>query len=255
MSESPIHVGCAGWSLPKEHSALFGAKGSHLHRYAQRFDAVEINSSFYRSHRVDTYRRWADATPDYFRFAIKLPKQITHINRLTVSDDLIEKFSAEIAGLGEKRGPVLVQLPPSLSFEETVANGFFASMHSHVQTAIVCEPRHLTWFSPKATALLREHGIGRVAADPSIEMAAAVPDGCPQHAYFRWHGSPRMYYSEYDVDALNQLKSQVLRVAPAAEAVWCIFDNTAAGAAIVNAVTLAAMLNPYSLAGSASAPT
>jgi uncharacterized protein YecE (DUF72 family) len=171
---------------------------------------------------------------------------------LSLRDKLIEQFSVEFAGLGEKRGPVLVQLPPSLHFDESVAKDFFISMRSHVQTAIVCEPRHATWFSPNAAGLLREHGVGRVAADPSIMLAAAVPDGCPQYAYFRWHGSPRMYYSEYDDDALSELKSQVISAAHSAKAVWCIFDNTAAGAAIGNAVTLTNMLNPYSLAGSPS---
>ena len=70
-----IRVGCAGWSLRKEHFELFPATGSHLERYAARFNCVEINSSFYRSHRTATYSRWAEATPHDFRFAVKLPKQ------------------------------------------------------------------------------------------------------------------------------------------------------------------------------------
>ena len=252
MCAGRIYVGCAGWSLRKEYFDLFDAEGSHLHCYAQRFNAVEINSSFYRSHRVDTYRRWADATPEHFRFAVKLPQQITHINRLAASDELIERFSAEIAGLGEKCGPILVQLPPSLYFDEPLANSFFNAMRSHVQTTIVCEPRHATWFSPEAVAMLVKHGVGRVAADPSIMPAASVPGGCTQHAYFRWHGSPRIYYSEYDNEALRELKSQITCAAQAADRVWCIFDNTAAGAAIANTVVLIDMLNPYSLAGSTS---
>jgi uncharacterized protein YecE (DUF72 family) len=109
-----IHIGCAGWSLPKEHLTLFPLTGSHLERYAARFNCVEINSSFYRSHRVATYQRWAAATPPNFRFAVKLPKQITHIKRLSGADEAITGFATEVAGLGMKLGPVLVQLPPNL---------------------------------------------------------------------------------------------------------------------------------------------
>ena len=78
-----------------------------------RFDGVEINSSFYRPHRLSTYQRWADDVPDHFRFAVKMPKTITHEGRLRDVAEPLQRFLGEIAGLGDKLGPVLIQLPPA----------------------------------------------------------------------------------------------------------------------------------------------
>lgn len=181
-------------------------------------------------------------TPPNFRFAVKFPKQATHTKRLMDAEPEITQFAIETAGLGEKRGATLVQLPPSLSFEPEAAEPFFRILRSQVAGAIVCEPRHITWFSPEAELLLQSHGVGRVAADPSISPTAAVPGGCPQHMYFRRHGSPRMYYSAYDEDALQALKLNLTDAARGAKTTWCIFDNTAEGAALTNALDLSAML-------------
>ena len=115
-----MRIGCAGWNVPKQHMALFSAAGSHLHRYARRFNAVEINSSFDRPHRRATYERWAATVPDDFAFAVKLPKQITHELRLAAAERRSIFFSIKRAGLAEARS-ALVQLPPSLAFDSAVA--------------------------------------------------------------------------------------------------------------------------------------
>src|SRR5690349_20087775 len=123
---SPVYVGCAGWSIPKEHAGLFPAAGSHLERYAARFAAVEINSSFYRPHRPGTYARWAATVPEGFRFAVKMPREITHRRRLVGAVELLDRFLDEARALGDKLGPLLVQLPPKLTFAGDVARAFFA---------------------------------------------------------------------------------------------------------------------------------
>jgi hypothetical protein len=117
MSERRITVGTAAWAIPKQYDDAFPSEGSHLVRYASRFDGVEINSSFYRLHRLSTYQRWAGDVPDHFRFAVKMPKTITHEARLRDIDEPLQRFLGEIAGLGSKLGPVLIQLPPSLKFD------------------------------------------------------------------------------------------------------------------------------------------
>src|ERR671910_1309915 len=144
---SPARIGTAGWSIPKEHAAPFPATGSHLERYAKVLNAVEINSSFYRPHRTTTYERWAASVPESFRFAVKVPKAITHELRLKDADDLLDRFLSEVSGLGPKLGPLLVQLPPSLRFEDGVADIFLSELRSHVKGPIVCEPRHASWFT------------------------------------------------------------------------------------------------------------
>ena len=105
------------------------------------------------------------------------------------------------------------------------------------QGPVVAEPRHATWFSPEVAALLDDYGISRVAADPPPVPAAAVPGGSPRVAYFRLHGSPRKYWSRYDENFIATL-AVTLRSMPAAAEVWCVFDNTASGAAIENAWAL-----------------
>jgi len=135
-------VGCAGWSIPKEHADRFPEKGSHLARYARRFPAVEINSSFYRPHRPSTYARRAAETPDDFMFAVKVPKEITLLHRLVDVADPFDRFLDETASLGPKRGPLLVQLPPSLVFKADVAAGFFGGLRAKFAGDVACEPRH-----------------------------------------------------------------------------------------------------------------
>ena len=205
-----ITVGCAGWNLRKEFKEHFPSSGTHLRRYAARFNGVEINSSFYRPHRTLTYKRWADATPPDFLFSVKVPKQITHACRLVNAEAHIEQFAIEVSGLGGKLGALLVQLPPSLSFDNGIAENFFRALGSRLNAPIVCEPRHISWFEPDAESLMWELGIDRVAADPSISPEAGVPGGRMRTIYFRWHGSPRMYYSSYDERALADLSCRLL---------------------------------------------
>ena len=237
-----ILVGCAGWSLPRSEQARFPAAGSHLERYACRFDAAEINSSFYRPHRPATYARWSASVPPFFRFSVKVPKAITHGLRLQGAGELLAVFLREASGLGENLGCLLVQLPPSLSFEPTVAATFFADLRSRSSLPVACEPRHLSWFTPGADDLLAEIGVARVAADPACVPAAAEPGGWRGMRYYRLHGSPQMYSSAYSDESIAALASQLQADAAAGGRVWCIFDNTASGAATRNALELRARL-------------
>src|SRR5690606_23629184 len=151
----------------------------------------------------------------------------THTKRLVDAQPLLNPFAAEIAGLGDKLSVVLVQLPPSLIFREAVVEPFFRSLQTTLASPVACEPRHRSWFEPAAEQLLVEHGISRVAADPSVVPAAAEPGGASQLCYVRWHGSPQMYYSSYDDATLHALAAQLREIAKRSDPVWCIFDNTA----------------------------
>jgi uncharacterized protein YecE (DUF72 family) len=235
-----IRIGTAGWSLPAEVRDRFPPDGSVLERYAAGFNAVEINSSFYRPHQPKTYARWAAGTPADFRFALKAPKTVTHQARLKDTGPQLAAFRAEAGELAEKLGPLLVQLPPSLVFERAVAEAFFSDLRRLWPEAIVCEPRHASWFVAEADSLLVAFQVARVAADPAPHPLAAEPGGWRDLAYWRMHGSPRMYYSAYGPARLTDLASQI-RGGPARES-WCIFDNTAAGAAAVDALALRALL-------------
>ena len=127
-----------------------------------------------------------------------------------------------------------MQLPPSFSFDAAIVSPFLDLVRGEYDGPVVCEPRHPTWFSPQVNSLLDNYRISRVAADPAPVPAAAVPAGWPRVAYFRLHGSPRMYWSRYDDHYIATLADAVRRI-PYAEEAWCVFDNTASGAALENA--------------------
>lgn len=231
-----LRIGTAGWAIPRQHAHHFSANGSSLQRYADRFNCTEINSTFHRPHRRATFERWAATVPAGFRFSVKMPKSITHERRLIAVEGLLDSFLADVAALGEKLGPVLVQFPGKLEYQTEIAAHFFEAVRGRTPQPIVCEPRNATWFSEEATAVFMQHQISRVAADPASAVEAATPDGWPYTAYYRLHGSPRMYFSPYEPDAISALAEQ----ANASEAgeVWCVFDNTGSGAAAGDALKL-----------------
>lgn len=216
--------------MHKEHRSA----GSHLEQYARVFKAVEINSTFYRPHREATWKRWAESVPEDFLFAVKAPQTITHEAQLQDARSLLEEFHQQIAPLGEKLGPVLFQLPPRLRFDQTIAEKFLMQMRDIFSGEITLEPRHASWFTDDVDALLKEHRVARVAADPPKgSPVAGHPGGCQSLAYYRLHGSPRTYYSAYASDFLQNLAQTIPN-----RNTWVIFDNTALSYAYLNAIEL-----------------
>lgn len=229
-----IRIGCAGWSLPRAVQDRFGPGDSHLARYATVFDATEINSSFHRPHKPALYEKWAAAVPADFRFSAKLPKAITHEKRLVDCEAQIGEFLGQAGALGDRLHCLLVQLPPSLAFDAAVAARFFDQLRAKWPGALACEPRHATWFTPEADALLHGQRVARVLADPVRH--SALPGGWPGLVYLRLHGSPRVYYSPYEEDVLQALARRMRQAEAEGAEVWCIFDNTASGAAAGDAL-------------------
>ncbi len=237
----PIRIGCAGWNIPQEAKANFIVDGSHLERYSQTLSCCEIDSSFYRPHKNVTWERWASIVPAEFRFSVKAPRAITHEARLNCSSEILLTFLQQISYLDGKRGPVLIQLPPSFEFDYEVAKRFLSLLRSNYAGDVVWEPRHSSWFDNQAMNLLKQFKIARVAADPACVPVASRPGGIARLVYFRLHGSPRLYYSAYSDQFLNELAAQLNALASTAQ-VWCIFDNTASGFAIQNALELSAKI-------------
>jgi uncharacterized protein YecE (DUF72 family) len=229
-------IGTAGWSVPSGAAEGFSKAGSQLERYASRLCCAEINSSFYRPHRPQTYARWAASVPAGFKFAVKAPRAITHESRLRDAQAPLADFIGQIQSLGDALGPMLIQLPPSLRFEAGLVEGFLRGLREGFGGDVVLEPRHLTWFDVEPEALLSEHRVARVAADPARCPAAATPGGWTGLRYWRLHGSPRMYYSPYEEERLIGLSQSL------ASGDWCVFDNTASGAALVDALALISLV-------------
>jgi uncharacterized protein YecE (DUF72 family) len=238
MTKASFRIGTAGWSVPSQYLDQVPPGGSHLQRYARRLNAAEINSSFYRPHRRTTYQRWAQSVPDDFRFSVKVPKAITHEAGLADCGALLDRFVHEVMGLGDKLAVLLVQLPPTSTLSKRLASGFFRDLRDRIDTDVVLEPRHASWFAPGVDSWLAKRRIARVAADPARIAGAGEPGGWNKLAYYRWHGSPRIYYSTYGAAALKALKRRLEDDRARASSAWCIFDNTASGAALGNALTL-----------------
>lgn len=242
VAPAPPRVGCAGWSLPRAVHEAFGAGDSALLRYATRLPMVENNSSFYRPHQPSTYARWAVSVPEGFRFAVKLPREISHERRLRDAMQPFEQFLDGVLELGGKLGPLLLQLPPSLVYDAATTREFLRGLRSRTQADVACEPRHPSWFTPEVDALLSAHGVARVAADPARVPAAAIPGGDRTWSYWRWHGQPQIYRSAYSEQALAELAERLRRESGAQRPAWCVLDNTALGHATGNALRLQALL-------------
>ncbi|GAC1661085.1 MAG: DUF72 domain-containing protein [Acidobacteriaceae bacterium] len=239
-----FYVGCAGWTIPRQFSKEFPEAGSHLERYSRVLPCAEINSSFYRLHRESTWRRWADAVPSNFRFSVKAPKSITHERRLECTSETeseLRAFFQQLHPLGDKLGPILFQTPPKLVFDDQIVRRFLALLRSLHASVVTIEPRHLSWFTDAAERALTDFRVVRVAADPAVCPAAALPGGSPEFSYHRLHGAPRRYYSAYSEEFLMTLATR-LQHAPDARHHWCIFDNTASGAAAGDALRLMRLL-------------
>ena len=202
---------------------------------------MEINSSFYRPHRPETYARWAGSVPDGFRFSVKLPKTITHEKRLAGCEEDVARFLSQAGCLGAKLGVLLVQTPPHLAFSEAAVEAFLRSLRQETGVAIAFEPRHASWFDGAAEAVFDAFDVARVAADPALFPGAGEPAGARRLAYFRFHGTPELYYSDYPQDALREIAERLDTAGRTHEDVWCIFDNTAQGHALGNALEMAAL--------------
>jgi uncharacterized protein YecE (DUF72 family) len=235
---SKIYIGTAGWSIPRAEQRRFPAGDSHLARYSAVLPAVEINSTFSRPHRASTFERWAASVPRTFRFSVKLPRAITHDRRLADSSALLKSFLADLEPLGIRTGCLLVQLPPSLAFDARVARAFFTMLRRRFDRGVALEPRHASWFTGRAARLLKDFEVARVAADPPRAEGDGEPGGWEGLAYFRLHGSPRIYYSSYENSSIDALAVKLGDLRARRIPAWCIFDNTTLGAATANALAL-----------------
>ncbi len=183
--------------------------------------------------------------PRTFRFSVKIPRTITHDQRLAKSVPLLEAFLESLAPLGARLGCLLVQLPPSLVFDTRSVRGFLTALRARFNRGVAIEPRHASWFESRAQRLLQDFEIARVAADPPRAQNGGEPGGWPGLAYFRLHGSPRTYYSAYEDDYLAGLAARLRDLSRRRIPTWCIFDNTTLGAATGNALAVADRLDQY----------
>jgi uncharacterized protein YecE (DUF72 family) len=224
-------IGLAGWSeAVSKHRAYFPGTGSGLQRYSRTLSMVEVNASFYRAVRAETFASWAEQTPPDFGFSVKINRAITHAARLSANAKL-EQALEPMMSLGPKLVAVLIQLPPTLAFGAERDAAFLDRLRALYSGMVAWEPRHPSWEAAQASALLAARGITRVRTEIPGPQAPYSPGG----TYVRLHGTPRRYYSAYSSTDLATL-THWLGAAPAPAIV--IFDNTASSAGVRNALEL-----------------
>ena len=229
------YIGTAGWNIPSYLKNSFSQSGTHLQQYAEVFNAVEINSAFYRNHKPETYKKWASCVPDDFRVSVKLHKDFIHTSRFREFGPQLKEVIDSICCLKEKLDVILVQLPPSLDFDYETVQKFITSFRNYYSGGIVWEPRHISWSCTKAMDLLKDYGISKVCADPEpcpSNDALLNNDDC---RYYRLHGTPEIYKSRYSPEFIKKLSA---KIKSNQQKVWCIFDNTTFGYATENALEL-----------------
>ncbi|MBA2403361.1 MAG: DUF72 domain-containing protein [Bdellovibrionales bacterium] len=227
-----MRIGTAGWSIPATSLKAFVPAGTHLEKYSQIFNAVEINSCFYKDHLARTYQKWASQTPSNFQFSLKLHQRFTHTKETFGAKELKEVLS-QMQYLEEKWGVLLLQFPGSHLFDGKKMERLFHLIRKNYQGTLVIEPRHLTWTETKAVELMREFKVSKVFADPE-KCPTKIKMDFGKIQYYRLHGQPVMYTSSYSQNFLEQLVSH----SDYHQNVWCIFDNTKYGSAIENALLL-----------------
>ena len=235
------YVGTSGWSYNHWRGVFYPdglPSGKWLEFYAQRFPSVELNASFYRLPTEGAFRRWHDVVPGGFRFAVKASRFITHIRKLRDAEESLGTFLGRAGILGEKLGPVLYQLPPSMGRDDGLLEAFLTLLPHGLQH--VFEFRNDSWYDEGVLDLLRRHGAAFCVHDMHPLETPVVATAA--FAYLRFHGTSGRYAGCYSDEELEAWAEAIRRMASGLETVYAYFNNDIGGHAVGNASTLARML-------------
>lgn len=208
-----------------------------LEFYVGQFPTVELNNTFYRLPPEKSFKRWRQAVPDGFLYAVKVSRFITHQKRLRDSDEPLQTFLSRARLLGERLGPLLYQLPPSMSRNEAnekALKAFMKLLPDELRHAV--EFRHESWLNDEVYDLLRQYNVALCVFDMPRLTAPAVATS--DFAYVRFHGSTGLYGSCYSDEELRNWAERIARLALGLKAVYIYFNNDFEGHAVRNARTL-----------------
>ena len=242
---SQIHIGCSGW-VYKHWRGIFYSEGlpqtRWFHRYAEEFDTVEINASFYRLPLEKTFDGWREKAPEGFRYAVKANRFITHLKKLVGCDPEIDRFVNLARRLEHALGPILYQLPPSLHKDVGRLETFLARLPKDVEQVV--EFRHKSWYDGEVLAVLDRHGVGFVSHDLIGLISPRWASG--RTAYVRFHGAGGKYWGRYSDESLLEWTDWCLDQVRQGRSVWCYFNNDIHGHALDDARTLKSMVRQMS---------
>ncbi|RST30941.1 DUF72 domain-containing protein [Sphingomonas ginkgonis] len=232
-----IHIGCSGWVYRHWKGRFYPAdlpQRRWFACYAETFDTVEINASFYRLPLPATFDGWREKAPAGFRYALKVNRFITHSKRLLDCAEPLAQFVALARRLGSSLGPILHQLPPSLHRDDQRLVEYLALLSADLEHVV--EFRHASWYDPAVLALLDRHGVGFVAHDLIGLVSPRRASG--RTAYVRFHGTGGKYRGRYSGEQTRDWARWLLEQRSAGRSVWAYFNNDSGGDAIDDARAL-----------------
>ncbi|MES2389797.1 MAG: DUF72 domain-containing protein [Bacteroidota bacterium] len=233
------YIGCSGFYYPEWKGKFYPQKLAStkwLAYYAGHFSAIEINNTFYRMPNPETLKKSAERTPEDFRFALKVPKLISHFKQMQdVNADLAQFYVAAEQGLGNKMLCALFQFPPSFHYSPEALDAVLAPLSSSFNNVV--EFRHESWWNADVFEQFAKKGI--CFCSPDIKK---IPRGVVNTSgmiYLRLHGQPRTYFSAYSDEELVQFEKDIIALNPAKACI--MFNNTALGFAPENALFMKAL--------------
>lgn len=235
---SELRIGTSGWVYPHWKGRFYPRElpqRDWLRYYAERFDTVELNNSFYRQPERSTFEKWRATVPTEFRFAVKLNRFITHVKRLNVGPDSVERSYGTFAGLGPQAAVVLIQLPPKMRFAPDRLDAYL-TLVARRRRRHALEPRDASWLRPEALAFLRSRNVALVFSDtPKWPSTAAVT---ADFVYIRFHGPERLYASSYSEEQLRAWAGRIRAWRTQGLDVYGYFNNDVPDHAPRNALRL-----------------
>lgn len=231
-------IGTSGWAYDDWKDDFYAGvpRGRWLEHYATRFDAVEVNATFYHTLKLATLESWKTRTPPQFRFCIKASRYITHIQRLEMTEESRSRLCQQAEALGEKLAVVLWQLPQGLRCDLALLERFARAIDGWRKARHALEFRHASWFTDEVAQCVAAHRIAVVQSHAAYwPMWNAVTADL---VYVRLHGGVRTYQSVYAKSTLTRWSDRIRKWLAEGREVHVYFDNTARGCALRNAVTL-----------------
>jgi len=241
---SQLHVGTSGWSYKHWKGVFYPDKlpaRQWFEYYAERFDCVELNASFYRLPQEKTVSDWQKRAPDNFKFCFKLSRYITQLKKLNDAAEPLATFFERMRPLAKCAGPVLVQLPPHFGFDAERAETFFRQIKKYRRYRFALEARQESWLTDAALDLYRKYRVALVIAEsggrfPYKEAVTA------DFVYLRFHGPGALYASNYTDAMLRGYAAKIKGWLGEGRDIWAFFNNDGYGYAVKNAMTLRGMV-------------
>lgn len=238
----PVRIGTSGFSYPHWKGVFYPPKlkpSGWLDYYQERFDTLELNSTFYRLPQPETLLKWRGAVKSGFLFAMKASRWITHIKRLKDVQESIETFFERAVLLGEKLGPVLYQLPPSFERDTERFEAFLSMLPDGFVHAF--EFRHPSWFDERVRRLLKARKASFCVCDGPLSQS--FPQWITsEEIYIRFHGPAEVYRGEYPIEQLALWAEKIKGFKAQGLSVFAFFNNDAYGSAVKNALQLKELL-------------